>query len=116
MRNIVFGTLLFAALASIGCKSSPLHETLLLQENRRLEDALYVAHAQAAELRRENSLLQNRQSESSSRSYTGSQEIEWDSFPTLEVPKVLLPEQPGTPEVPGFLRGSETMPTWGPRR
>jgi hypothetical protein len=109
MRNIVFGTLLFIALASLGCKSSPLHETLLLQENRRLEDALYVAHAQAAELRRENSLLRNKQTES--------QEVEWGTFPPIETPKVLLPEQPGTTVVPDrFSQSSETMPTWEPRR
>jgi len=120
MSKIVFGTSLFIALIAAGCTSTQLHQSLLLHENRQLEDALYVAHAQVADLQRENDLLRKQQSSESLappvRSRTDSGLDDWDFGPPLEMPKVILPDEPGTTEAPEFMRGSQTVPPWTPRR
>jgi len=122
MRKIVFGTSLFIALVVAGCASSQqqLHQSLLLHENRQLEDALYVAQAQVADLRRENDSLRRQQtSESrtpSRRPDTDSWLDDWDFGPPLEMPNVILPGDTGTTEVPESLRGSQTFPIWMPVR
>ena len=123
MRKIIFGTSLFIAFIAAGCASSTssqLHQSLLLQENRQLEDALYVAHSQVTELKRENDLLRSTQETGNvtpiRRSYNGSLEEEFDVVPPYEMPKVILPGQSGTTEVPDALKGSQVMPTWTPRR
>ena len=120
MWKIVFGSSLLYALVAVGCASSQYHQSLLLQENRRLEDALYVTHAQAADLKRENDWLRSKQGtemvEPSGRSYKGSWEEEFDLVPPFEMPKVILPSHPGTEEVPEALRSSDPMPIWKPRR
>ena len=120
MRKIVFGISLLCALAAVGCASSQLHQSLLLQENRRLEDALYVSHSQVVDLKRENDWLRSKQGtemvEPPGRSYNGSWEEEFDLVPPFEMPKVILPSQPGTEEVPEALRSSDPMPVWKPRR
>ena len=120
MRNIVFGTSLFLALMTAGCASSQLHQSLLLQENRQLEDALYVAHSQVTDLKRENDWLRNKQEtemvEPPRRRYIESLGEEFEIAPPYEMPKVILPSQPGTEEIPEALKGSQTMPMWKPRR
>jgi len=120
MRNIVFGTFLFTALLTTGCGSSPLHQSLLMHENRQLENALYAAHAQVTHLKRENNLLRKQQTtdfiDSPGQPFDGSWDEKLDFFPPLETPKVILPEKPGTMEVPESLRGSQTAPVWSPRR
>ena len=120
MRKRIFGTSLFIVLAVAGCASSQLHQSLLLQENRRLEDALYVAHTQATDLKRENDLLRKRQAngvlELPGHSYLESLEDELDINQPFEMPKVILPSEPGTTEVPEALRGSQAIPIWKPRR
>ena len=119
MGKIVFGTSLLIVLVATGCTSSQLHQSLLMQENRQLEDALYVAHAQIVDLKRENDLLRNKQGNEMpgppERSYNGSLE-KFDIDAPFEMPKVLVPGHPGTTEVPESLRGSEIMPTWQPVR
>ena len=122
MRKIVFGISLLCALAAVGCTSSQLHQSLLLQENRRLEDALYVSHSQVVDLKRENDWLRSKQGtemvEPPGRSYNGSlkEEFDFDLVPPFEMPRVILPGHPSTEEVPEALRGSDSMPVWKPRR
>ena len=121
MRKIIFGTSLFIALVAAGCASSQqLHQSLLLHENRRLEDALHVAHAQVADLKRENNALRGQQTNESfvpsKRPSTDSWLDDWDFGEPLEMPKVILPGEPGTTEVPESLRGSQGFPIWMPRR
>ena len=116
MRKIVLGTLLFVTCIVIGCTNSPLHQSLLIHENRQLEGALYAVHAQVADLKRENDWLREQASEFSEsprRSHTGSWEDDLEPF---EMPKVILPVEPGTTEIPESLRGSQTIPVWSPRR
>ena len=118
--KIVFGTSLFIVLATAGCTSSQLHQSLLMHENRQLEDALYTAHAQVADLQRENDLLRKQQTSESLappvRSRTDSGFDDWDFGPPLEMPKVILPSESGNTEVPEFMKGSQTVPHWTPRR
>jgi len=117
MREIIFGTSLVIAFVATGCASSQLHQSLLLQENRQLEDALYAAHAQVADLKRENDWLRNKQDtemlERPRRPDSRLLDEEFDLAPPYEMPKVLLP---GTTEIPEALKGSQTMPIWRPRR
>jgi len=122
MRKIVFGTLLIIALAAAGCASTQqqLHQSLLLHENRQLEDALYVAQAQVADLQRENDVLRAQQTSESRtsprRASTDSWLDDWDLGTPIEVPKVILPNDSGTTEVPEFMRGSQAFPVWIPVR
>ena len=111
MRKIVFGISLLVALVVTGCASSQLHQSLLLQENRQLEDALYVAHSQVVDLQRENNWLRNKQNDDSL-----DLNEDFDLIPPYEMPKVILPSQPGTTELPDALKGSQGMRTWSPRR
>ena len=117
MKKIVLGTLLFMFLVAAGCASSQLHQSLLLQENQRLEDALYVAHAQVTDLKRENDLLRRTSAtetvEPPKRSFNRSLDDELDIVPPFEMPKVILP---GTTEIPESMKGSQTIPIWKPRR
>jgi len=118
MSKIIFGTTLFIALIAAGCSNSQLHQSLLMHENRQLENALYAAHAQVADLKRENNALRGQQAgefhEAPRRSRNDSWDEDWNNF--IEMPSVILPEEPGTTELPDFLRGSQTLPTWSPRR
>jgi hypothetical protein len=117
MRKIIFGTSLFVAFIAAGCANSQMHQSLLMHENRRLEDALYAAHAQAADLKRENDSLRGQQGnefpQPPERSRAGSWEDDVELIQPIEMPRVILP---GTTEVPESLRGSEMIPTWTPRR
>jgi hypothetical protein len=119
MRKIVFGFSLVIAFAAAGCNSQ-LHQSLLLHEHRRLEDALYAAHAQVAHLKRENNALrEQRESEiplSPGRPRSGTWEDDLDLIPPVEIPKVILPSDPGTTEVPESLRRSQMIPIWMPVR
>jgi len=116
MRKIVFGISLFIACIATGCKSSQLHQSLLIHENRQLEDALYSTHAQIADLQRENDWLReqaNDYSESPRRSRSRSWDDDLEPF---EMPKVILPSETGTTEAPEWLKGSQTIHVWSPRR
>jgi hypothetical protein len=127
MRKIVFGTsqiraleaVAFAlvavafALVAAGCASTQQqwHQSLLLHENRQLEDALYVAQAQVADLQRENEVLRKQQTSEfptpPRRPSRDSWLDDWDFQPLpLEMPKVILPNDAGSTEVPEALQGS----------
>jgi len=92
-----------------------------LHENRRLEDALYTAHARVADLKRENDLLRaqqtDRYSEPPQRSNGGLWDDDFDILTPIEMPKVILPDdETGTTEIPEALRGSQRIPSWSPQR
>jgi hypothetical protein len=97
-----------------------MHQSLLIHENRRLEDALYVAHAQVADLKRENEGLREQQTSEfpkpPGRSRAGSWESDLEDFPPFEMPRVILPDETGIMEVPESLRGSQMIPIWTPKR
>ena len=120
MKKIIFGTSLFVACIAAGCGNSQLHQSLLLHENRRLEDALYVSHVQIADLQRENSMLRTRQGGEFRQSPRRDQHDSWDEdfelVPPVEMPKIFLPSGSGTTDVPDSLRGSQTIPVWTPQR
>jgi len=122
MRNIVFGTSLFIALVAAGCVGTQqqLHKSLLLHENRQLEDALFVSQAQIADLKRENDSLRRQQTSETrtppGRSRSDSWLDDWDFGQPLEMPKVILPGDSGTTDVPEALRGSQMFPVWMPTR
>jgi len=118
MRKIVFGTSLLMSVFTAGCTSPQWHQSLLIHENRQLEDALYVAQAQVTDLRRENDLLREQRASGFSDSPDPSRSDPWnDIIPPMpfEVPKVLL-EDSGTTDVPESLRGSQVIPLWTPVR
>ncbi|MDR3197570.1 MAG: hypothetical protein LBU34_06830, partial [Planctomycetaceae bacterium] len=61
MKKYLLGFLLVFS-AALGCTSQYQYQTeqsLLLQENQRLENALYVTHAQLVDLKRENDRLRS---------------------------------------------------------
>jgi len=120
MRKIIFGISLFAAFTAAGCTNTQLHQSLLMHENRQLENALYAAHAQITDLKRENQALRGQEanglSEPTRRTSRNSWDDEWDDFPEIEMPRVILPDEPGTTEVPDFLRGSQLIDMWSPVR
>ena len=120
MRKIVFGISLLIALATAGCTSTQLHQSLLVNENRRLEDALYTVHAQVADLQRENDLLRQQQTnkflESPGLSRSGFWDDDFDIDQPLEMPKVILPGNSGMTEIPESLGGAQMIHTWTPVR
>jgi len=117
MRKIVFGISLFTALVAAGCAGTQqqLHQSMLLHENRQLEDALYVAQAQVADLQRENDVLRKQQTGESRtptrRPSSDSWLDDWNIEP-IEMPRVILPADTGTTDVPEFMRGSQVIPIW----
>ena len=117
MRKIVVSISLFLSLLVAGCASTQLHQSLLMHENRQLEDALFVAQAQVANLERENDLLRKQQTRES---LVPPEPTRWgdgfDVVPPIEMPRVILPSQTGTTEVPESLRGSQMFPVWMPVR
>jgi len=120
MRKIIFGTLLCVACVAAGCGNSQLHQSLLLHENRQLEDALYATRAQIADLQRENSALRTQQGGEFPKSPEYERHDSWDEdmrlIPPMEMPKIFLPSESGTTDVPESLRGSQMMPVWTPKR
>jgi hypothetical protein len=65
MKRLFFSTALLVLLVVTGCAGGyqyQVDQSLLMQENRRLENALYVTHAQLVTLKRENEVLRNSQS------------------------------------------------------
>ena len=118
MRKIVFSISLFIPLVVAGCASSQLHQSLLIHENRQLEDALFVAHAQVADLERENDLLRKQQTSEYfvPPGHTGLRNDDFDVMPPLEMPRVILPGETGTTEIPESLRGTQMFPVWMPVR
>lgn len=120
MGKRFFGILLFVALIVEGCASPQWHQSLLIHENQQLENALYMAQSRAVELKRENDRLRKKQGTEDDvlpmESDSNVLDEELELAPPVEVPKVILPSQPGTTEVPDSLKGAEIMPLWHPRR
>jgi hypothetical protein len=117
MKKIAFGNSIFIACIFAGCANTQLHQSLLLHENRQLEDALYVAQAQVSDLRRENDWLREQKDNTYPDPSERFREEPWnDIVPTIEMPKVILDEESGTTEVPMLLRGSQSLPLWTPVR
>ena len=120
MKKIIFGTSLFVACVAAGCGNSQLHQSLLLHENRRLEDALYATRVQVADLQRENSMLRTQRGSEFIESPGYDRHDSWDGdmrlVPPVEMPKIFLPSDSGTTDVPDSLRGSQMIPVWTPKR
>ena len=82
-----------------------------------MEDALFVAQAQVADLTRENNVLRTKRTgEFSGRSQTESWGDGFEVEPLIEMPRVILPSDSGTTEIPEALRGSQMFPIWMPQR
>ena len=120
MRKRVFGISLSIAFVAAGCASTQLHQSLLVHENQRLEDALYTAHAQVADLKRENESLRKHQTDESlglpGWSRTGFWDDDFDVDSPLEMPRVILPGESGTAEIPESLSDSQMIHIWTPVR
>ncbi len=106
-------------------------QSLLLQENQRLEEALYVTHAQLVDLKRENEALKIvKRTDGSGNSATPvtmpalrSQRYEpllrddFDEAPPFQAPQVTIPEnETGTETLPDSLKGGLLLPPWSPTR
>jgi len=122
------GILLLIVLAVCGCTTRnqlQVEQTLLLQENQRLENALYVTHAQLVQLRRENESLRGQGT--SQRTSTSSIPLlrpkraefaprdDYDEAPSFEPPKVDVPSgEPGSGVLPDALKSSRAFPKLNP--
>ena len=119
MRKTVFGFSLVIAFVASGCNTQ-LHQAMLLHENRRLEDALYTTQAQVAHLKRENNSLREQQVNEIPLSPGRSRSDAWEDdvrlIPPVEMPKVILPGESGTTDVPDSMKGSQMVPLWTPVR
>ncbi|MDR2754718.1 MAG: hypothetical protein LBC20_03340 [Planctomycetaceae bacterium] len=140
---IHFGVLIF----TLGCTSQyqyQMEQSLLLQENQRLENALYVTHTQLVDLKRENEMLRGtKQSESDftlpkqplARPKRISSPVENDEeAPPFVPPEIIIPKDtPGSETIPDSLKSSQlvfpevlpkmvldsedkSLPTWSPIR
>ena len=139
MSKIIFGTSLFIVFIVTGCTNSHLHQSLLLHENRQLEDALYVAHAQIADLRRENNSLRRQQTNDfpepprrprvdswesidTRNNNNNSWDIDpwnndgWNTPPSLEMPRILVPNEPSRTEPTEWQTDSQRIHNWSPVR
>jgi len=119
----LIGITLVIALVAAGCAGTQqrqLHKSLLLHENRQLEDALFVSQARIADLQRENDALRRQQTGESrtppGRPRSNSWLDDWEFDTPLEMPTVILPGDSGTTEIPESLRGSHMFPVWMPVR
>lgn|GEM_PF-4712102 len=110
--------MLLLVLFFTGCTSYrqlQLEQTMLLQENQRLEDALYITHAQLVDSTRENEALKNNLSNSQSnsiapaKSYKGiTQQDATDDAPlfpstTIEIP----PDSKEKSSIPDLLKKTQ---------
>lgn len=139
----MFPFILFAVFAAFctGCTTCSLpgqtEYSLLLQENQRLEQALYITHAQLADAKRENASLRNEPGTESVMPISAVQPpvrtksgvIESNDAPPFETPKVEIPlDEPGSTVPPDSLNNSMPLPdaptrdealvppTWSPVR
>ncbi|MDR1964862.1 MAG: hypothetical protein LBQ50_13910 [Planctomycetaceae bacterium] len=143
MKKHLLGLTLILS-AFLGCTSRYQYEvdqSLLLQENRRLENALYVTHAQLVDLKRENESLRNTTLRKSNASLpqeplTRPKRIQsppvenYDEAPPFEPPEIIIPNEiPGSNAVPDSLKSSQILlpkivlsseekspPVWSPTR
>lgn len=114
MKKRLIGMVGVALIFSFGCANQyqyQVDQTLLLQENQRLEDALYVTHTQLVDLKRENEMLKAAQngtkkpapSSSSSgfqlfpgRSNKAEPQEDYDDAPPFAPPEIIIPETEST--------------------
>ncbi len=129
MRKILtkwMGTLTVLALV-VGCAGPyqrQMEQTMLLQENQRLEQALYVTHAQLVDLKKENETLKAT-ADQTSKTPDGSESDpvpqpkkrertptdNFDEAPPFTPPKVSIPsDAPKTPTIPDSLKGAGVHP------
>jgi hypothetical protein len=123
MKKYLLGFLLIFATV-LGCTSQyqyQMEQSLLLQENQRLENALYVTHAQLVDLKRENEVL--RGTKSSGNDFTlptqpltrpkrnQSLPVEnYEEAPPFAPPEIIIPNNnPGSDAVPDSLKSSQLM-------
>ncbi len=115
-KGILLGAMLGLALL-VGCSNQYQYQvdhSLLLQENQRLESALYVTHTQLVDLKNENDRLKTMlgQSSESSASKPGKpmerrSTDNYDEAPAYESPKVSIPANaPPSTTIPDALKGS----------
>ena len=119
MNKFLFSIALLIVCVTSGCANTNLHQSLLLHENRQLEDALYTAHAQLADLKRENNSLRIHSSEYQNVPIHNNRDVwenEQELFPPFEMPRIILPDESGTTELPALLRETQAMPIWSPVR
>ncbi|MDR0338037.1 MAG: hypothetical protein LBI18_13205 [Planctomycetaceae bacterium] len=125
MKKRLLGFLLIFSLF-LGCTSQyqyQMEQSLLLQENRRLENALYVTHTQLVDLKRENDVLRgSKQSKSErklpeqpllrSKQKSSSPVEDYEEAPPFAPPEIIIPtEIPGSKTVPDSLKSSKlTLP------
>ncbi|MDR2117870.1 MAG: hypothetical protein LBP87_15955 [Planctomycetaceae bacterium] len=115
-RHLPFFLLIL--LTAIGCTSQyqyQMEQSLLLQENQRLENALYVTHAQLVDLKRENDMLRNTKQSGNDftlpeQPLTYPKQIQsppknYEEAPPFEPPKIIIPkETPVSDTVPDSLK------------
>jgi hypothetical protein len=127
------GLFIVPAMLCSGCSHQQMHQSMLLQENRRLENALYVTHAQLTDLKRENESLRQTNGYGSSdesaniptpvlklnapqKTRQSDKDENLNEAPSYEMPIIESPAVPGTTEVPDSLKSSQTIPLWTPQR
>ncbi|MDR3181649.1 MAG: hypothetical protein LBT89_01815 [Planctomycetaceae bacterium] len=128
MRRVFFALSLFG-LFTAGCAQPCVHQSMLLQENRRLENALYVTHAKLTDLQRENADLRGGHSQEDSSQDTGilppvfqrkpkksKEKDKIDNAPPFELPTIEIPEDGGSTVPPAELKSSQSIPAWNPQR
>ena len=117
----------------VGCMNPlqrQIEQSLLLQENQQLENALYVTHQQLVDLKYENDALKEELAgqtvvspavnvrPSKRTGFTPREGL--DNAPEYSPPEILLPdEMPGTKTPPSSLKPSATKqpyPVWMPTR
>lgn len=124
MKKILFALVPLVCAASFGCTNryqQQVDQSLLLQENRRLEEALYVTHAQLVDLKRENEALRNldpgetngRSSSAPaprSRRRVSAPADDYDDAPPYQVPEITIPPEGGSSTLPDALKGVNMLP------
>ncbi|MDR0611175.1 MAG: hypothetical protein LBG58_13780 [Planctomycetaceae bacterium] len=124
MKKYLSGFLLIFATV-LGCTSQyqyQVEQSLLLQENQRLENALYVTHAQLVDLKRENDTLRGVKSSEKNNLTLPEQPLtrpkrnqatpveDYDEAPLFTPPEIIIPkETPGSNTVPDSLKSSQLM-------
>ena len=129
MKNAVISALLCVLFA--GCTSryqQQVDQSLLLQENQRLEEALYVTHAQLVDMKRENDALKNVKTTAAtntsepapalrSQRYEPMNRDDFDEAPPYHAPEVIIPdEDAGSAVPPDSLNNGLVIPPWTPTR
>ena len=117
MKTRMFFTLaaLGLALSMSGCVSRYQYEvdqSLLVQENQKLENALYVTHNQLVDMKRENERLKDRLDDASGTALAPARRpareridtSQFDTAPEYAPPKIEIPDNGGSQEVPDLLQ------------